>query len=93
MKPPYEVSETGWGEFEIIIKIYFVDPTERPVSTYWLIILLISVASLFVCLLVCLFTCLFTSLQHCLFVCLLVYLFVSLLVFSLRCNTVCLFVC
>ena len=34
IKPPYEVTETGWGEFEIIIKIYFVDPNERPVS--WL---------------------------------------------------------
>ena len=22
-KPPYEVTETGWGEFEIVIKIYF----------------------------------------------------------------------
>ena len=31
MKPPYEVTETGWGEFEIIIKIYFVDIAERPV--------------------------------------------------------------
>lgn len=30
-KPPFEVTETGWGEFEVIIKIYFVDPTERPV--------------------------------------------------------------
>ena len=30
-KPPYEVTETGWGEFEIIIKIYFHDPNERPV--------------------------------------------------------------
>ncbi|XP_069117370.1 YEATS domain-containing protein 4-like [Argopecten irradians] len=29
-KPPYEVTETGWGEFEVIIKIYFVDPNERP---------------------------------------------------------------
>lgn len=28
---PYEVSETGWGEFEIVIKIYFQDPNERPV--------------------------------------------------------------
>lgn len=27
MKPPYEVSETGWGEFEVVIKIYFHDPT------------------------------------------------------------------
>ena len=31
-KPPYEVTETGWGEFEVIIKIYFNDPQERPVS-------------------------------------------------------------
>ena len=31
-KPPYEIQETGWGEFEIIIKIFFVDPNERPVS-------------------------------------------------------------
>lgn len=30
-KMPYEVSETGWGEFEIVIKIYFQDPVERPV--------------------------------------------------------------
>lgn len=30
-KPPYEVTETGWGEFEIVIKVYFHDPTERPV--------------------------------------------------------------
>eukprot|EP00112_Aurelia_sp_Birch-Aquarium-sp1_P024329 Seg765.3 transcript_id=Seg765.3/GoldUCD/mRNA.D3Y31 product="YEATS domain-containing protein 4" protein_id=Seg765.3/GoldUCD/D3Y31 len=37
MKPPYEVSETGWGEFEIIIKIYFADPTERPVTLYHLL--------------------------------------------------------
>ena len=22
-KPPYELTETGWGEFEIVIKIYF----------------------------------------------------------------------
>jgi len=32
LQPPYEVMETGWGEFEVIIKIYFNDPTERPVS-------------------------------------------------------------
>ena len=29
--PPYEVNETGWGEFEIQIKVYFMDPIERPV--------------------------------------------------------------
>lgn len=32
VKPPYEVTETGWGEFEVIIKIYFTDPNEKPVS-------------------------------------------------------------
>ncbi|EFN79787.1 YEATS domain-containing protein 4 [Harpegnathos saltator] len=30
MKPPYELTETGWGEFDIVIKIYFHDPNERP---------------------------------------------------------------
>ena len=34
IKPPYEVTETGWGEFEIVIKIYFQDPVERPVTIY-----------------------------------------------------------
>ena len=33
-KPPYEVSETGWGEFEVQIKIHFTDPQERPVTLY-----------------------------------------------------------
>lgn len=33
-KPPYEVTETGWGEFEIGIKIHFVDPNEKPVTIY-----------------------------------------------------------
>jgi YEATS domain-containing protein 4 len=33
-KPPYEVSETGWGEFEVVIKIHFNDPLERPVTVY-----------------------------------------------------------
>lgn len=33
-KPPYEITETGWGEFEIVIKIYFHDPNERPVTLY-----------------------------------------------------------
>jgi len=30
-KPPYEVSKSGWGEFDIQIKIFFVDPAEKPV--------------------------------------------------------------
>lgn len=33
-KPPYEITETGWGEFEIVIKAYFHDPTERPVCKH-----------------------------------------------------------
>lgn len=34
-KPPYEVTETGWGEFEVVIKIYFNDTNERPVRNYF----------------------------------------------------------
>lgn len=33
-KPPYEITETGWGEFEVVIKLYFHDQTERPVTLY-----------------------------------------------------------
>lgn len=34
-QPPFEVSETGWGEFEIQIKLYFVpESTEKP-QTLW----------------------------------------------------------
>ena len=34
-KPPYEVSETGWGEFEVQIKIHFHDAAaEKPVIVY-----------------------------------------------------------
>jgi len=33
-KPPYEVTETGWGEFEVVIKIFFHDPSERPITIY-----------------------------------------------------------
>jgi YEATS domain-containing protein 4 len=33
--PPFEVTETGWGEFEIQIKLYFVpESTEKP-QTLW----------------------------------------------------------
>ncbi|GIY26597.1 YEATS domain-containing protein 4 [Caerostris extrusa] len=32
--PPYQVTETGWGEFEIVIKIFFQDSNERPVTIY-----------------------------------------------------------
>jgi YEATS domain-containing protein 4 len=34
-QPPFEVTETGWGEFEIQIKLYFVpESTEKP-QTLW----------------------------------------------------------
>ena len=31
-KPPFQVKETGWGEFDIIIKVYFTDPSEKPLT-------------------------------------------------------------
>ncbi|KAJ3352387.1 YEATS domain-containing protein 4, partial [Kappamyces sp. JEL0680] len=30
--PPFRVTETGWGEFEIGIKIWFTDPNLKPLS-------------------------------------------------------------
>ncbi|TDL29364.1 yeats family protein [Rickenella mellea] len=34
-KPPYEVTETGWGEFEIQIRIVFIsDCGEKPITFY-----------------------------------------------------------
>jgi YEATS domain-containing protein 4 len=32
---PFQVSETGWGEFEIVIKIYYVpEASEKPQTLY-----------------------------------------------------------
>ncbi|CAF0903376.1 unnamed protein product [Adineta steineri] len=31
---PFEVEESGWGEFEIQITIFFLDPNEKPVIFY-----------------------------------------------------------
>ncbi|XP_063726492.1 YEATS domain-containing protein 4-like [Symsagittifera roscoffensis] len=36
-RPPYEITETGWGEFEIQIKLTFIDPQEKPVTFYHLL--------------------------------------------------------
>ena len=37
-KPPFEVTETGWGEFEVQIRIYFVSETgEKPVILHHLL--------------------------------------------------------
>ncbi|PWN31471.1 yeats-domain-containing protein [Meira miltonrushii] len=34
-KPPFQVTETGWGEFDIQIKIFFVPESgEKPISTF-----------------------------------------------------------
>lgn len=34
-KPPFEVTETGWGEFDIIIKIHFNPISgEKPLTLY-----------------------------------------------------------
>jgi len=34
-KPPYEVTETGWGEFEIQIRIFFVsEASEKPLTIH-----------------------------------------------------------
>jgi len=33
-KPPYQINESGWGEFEIQIRIFFNDGNERPVTFY-----------------------------------------------------------
>lgn len=30
--PPFEVTETGWGEFEVGIRILFHDPAEQPID-------------------------------------------------------------
>ncbi|KAH9400252.1 YEATS domain-containing protein 4 [Tyrophagus putrescentiae] len=30
--PPYRVSESGWGEFEVMIKVYYTDGSERPLA-------------------------------------------------------------
>jgi len=32
-KPPFEISETGWGEFELAIRLYFIDD-EKYVDLY-----------------------------------------------------------
>ena len=44
-KPPYEVVETGWGEFEIVIKIYFqgrLSKAEKKLKINYLLRLIFS---------------------------------------------------
>eukprot|EP00658_Telonema_sp_P-2_P053207 TRINITY_DN4166_c0_g1_i12.p1 TRINITY_DN4166_c0_g1~~TRINITY_DN4166_c0_g1_i12.p1 ORF type:complete len:208 (+),score=58.28 TRINITY_DN4166_c0_g1_i12:185-808(+) len=33
-KPPFQVTATGWGEFEIAIRVYFMDPAEDCIDLY-----------------------------------------------------------
>jgi len=33
--PPFEVTETGWGEFEVQIKLYFVPEANEKAQTLW----------------------------------------------------------
>ena len=30
--PPFEVTESGWGEFQIVIRITFQDPNQKPLQ-------------------------------------------------------------
>mmetsp|Transcript_10785 Transcript_10785/g.21097 ORF Transcript_10785/g.21097 Transcript_10785/m.21097 type:complete len:219 (+) Transcript_10785:3631-4287(+) len=34
MRPPFEIYESGWGEFEICIQIYFRDPREKRLDIF-----------------------------------------------------------
>ncbi|KAI9887227.1 MAG: NuA4 histone H4 acetyltransferase complex and the SWR1 complex subunit [Watsoniomyces obsoletus] len=34
-QPPFEVTETGWGEFELTIKLYFVPESGEKAQTLW----------------------------------------------------------
>lgn len=36
-EPPYEVSETGWGEFDAKIEMHFHDPMEAPIEVHHLL--------------------------------------------------------
>eukprot|EP01066_Platyproteum_vivax_P003067 Platyproteum_vivax@DN13966_c0_g1_i1.p1 len=32
--PPYQVEECGWGEFDLLVTVHFVDSWEKPVEMY-----------------------------------------------------------
>ncbi|PAA89581.1 hypothetical protein BOX15_Mlig022474g1, partial [Macrostomum lignano] len=36
-EPPYELTETGWGEFELSIRLVWHDPAEKPVTLFHLL--------------------------------------------------------
>eukprot|EP01132_Coremiostelium_polycephalum_P006055 gene6055-7542_t len=33
-QPPYEIHETGWGEFDLGVTLYFVDNNEKPIELF-----------------------------------------------------------
>lgn len=33
-KPPFELHESGWGEFDVEVKVFFQDANERPITLY-----------------------------------------------------------
>ncbi|GAM27571.1 hypothetical protein SAMD00019534_107470 [Acytostelium subglobosum LB1] len=35
--PPFEMSETGWGEFDLGVTLYFADPAEKPLDLFHLL--------------------------------------------------------
>ncbi|EGC36851.1 hypothetical protein DICPUDRAFT_150634 [Dictyostelium purpureum] len=35
--PPYEISETGWGEFDLKITLHFTDPNEKSIELFHLL--------------------------------------------------------
>lgn len=37
LEPPYEIHETGWGEFECGIELHFREPRVKPVSFFHLL--------------------------------------------------------
>jgi YEATS domain-containing protein 4 len=45
-KPPFEITETGWGEFDLLIVLYFTDPSQSPLELVHY--LKVSISSLFV---------------------------------------------
>ncbi|GMS96186.1 hypothetical protein PENTCL1PPCAC_18361, partial [Pristionchus entomophagus] len=45
-RPPFEVTETGWGEFEVQMRIYFVDSNEKPITAFHYIRLFTPIVTL-----------------------------------------------
>lgn len=33
-KPPYEIHESGWGEFELMIRVFFRENSKNPIDIF-----------------------------------------------------------